>query len=77
MDEAEMEEYGGAWDDVHGEELLVELVRESRKEEVDFIQTKPVWVLRRVEECLAVTGKPHIKMRWVDTDKGFMKNKHE
>eukprot|EP00973_Karenia_brevis_P032858 4535938-Karenia_brevis.AAC.1 len=62
MEELDLEEYGGAWDDVHGGELPIELVRESRKEEVDFIQSKRVWKLRRVEECLAGTGKPPIKM---------------
>eukprot|EP00973_Karenia_brevis_P009697 1308019-Karenia_brevis.AAC.1 len=42
-----------AWDDVHGGDLPIELVRESRREEVEFIEGKPVWDLRRIEECLA------------------------
>eukprot|EP00973_Karenia_brevis_P065188 9051397-Karenia_brevis.AAC.1 len=69
MEEMDEEEWGGAWDDVHGEEILLKFVKESRKEEVDFIEGKPVWNLRTVEECWAVTGKAPIKMRWVDTNK--------
>eukprot|EP00973_Karenia_brevis_P088929 12333927-Karenia_brevis.AAC.1 len=60
-----------------GGDLPIESVRESRREEVEFIEGKPVWDLRRIEECLAVTGKPPIKMRWVDTNKSFMQGKYE
>eukprot|EP00973_Karenia_brevis_P010031 1357345-Karenia_brevis.AAC.1 len=60
MEEVNLEEYEGAWDDVHGGR-----------------GSKPVWKLRRVEECLAVTGKPPIKMRWVDTNKSLMKGKYD
>eukprot|EP00973_Karenia_brevis_P076515 10629804-Karenia_brevis.AAC.1 len=49
-DEEDSEE---AWDDVHGGDLPIELVKESRREEVEFIEGKPVWDLRRIEECLA------------------------
>eukprot|EP00973_Karenia_brevis_P014762 2015419-Karenia_brevis.AAC.1 len=37
----EEEELGGAWDDVHGGETQLKLVKESRKEEVTFIEGKP------------------------------------
>eukprot|EP00973_Karenia_brevis_P015614 2135377-Karenia_brevis.AAC.1 len=69
-----MEELGGAWDDVHGGQLPLELVRAPRKEEVDFIEGKPVWKLRTSNECWAATGKAPIKMRWVDTNKSHMRN---
>eukprot|EP00973_Karenia_brevis_P049396 6852732-Karenia_brevis.AAC.1 len=46
----EEEELGGAWDDVHGGEIPLKLVKESRREEVDFIEGKPVWELRPNEE---------------------------
>eukprot|EP00973_Karenia_brevis_P006220 847391-Karenia_brevis.AAC.1 len=58
-----------ASDDVHGGELPIELVRAGRKEEVDFIESRNQWELRPISECIAVTGKPPIPMRWVDTDK--------
>eukprot|EP00973_Karenia_brevis_P059698 8310687-Karenia_brevis.AAC.1 len=77
MEELESNEDVEAWDDVHGGELPLELVRESRREEVDFIEGRPVWDLRRVEECIAVTGKPPIKMRWVDTNKSHMRGKYD
>eukprot|EP00973_Karenia_brevis_P020932 2878905-Karenia_brevis.AAC.1 len=48
----------------------------SRKEEVDFIESRNQWELRPISECIAVTGKPPIAMRWVDTDKGFMTGEH-
>eukprot|EP00973_Karenia_brevis_P056541 7865210-Karenia_brevis.AAC.1 len=57
--------------------LPLELVRNSRKEEVEYSESKPVWELRRVEGCWAVTGKAPIKMRWVDTNKAHMKGRYE
>eukprot|EP00973_Karenia_brevis_P023291 3206724-Karenia_brevis.AAC.1 len=69
----EEEDMGGAWADVHGGKIPLKLVKESRKEEVNFIEGKPAWKLRTIEECWAVTGKAPIKMRWVDTNKSHMK----
>eukprot|EP00973_Karenia_brevis_P059916 8339608-Karenia_brevis.AAC.1 len=66
-----------ASDDVHGGELPIELVRAGRKEEVDFIEGRNQWELRPISECIAVTGKPPIPMRWVDTDKGYMRGEHD
>eukprot|EP00973_Karenia_brevis_P032803 4528356-Karenia_brevis.AAC.1 len=61
MSGLDMEEMEGAWDDVHGGQLPLELVKESKREEVEFIEGKPVWKLRTVDECWAVTGKAPIK----------------
>eukprot|EP00973_Karenia_brevis_P090889 12404862-Karenia_brevis.AAC.1 len=62
VSELDMEELGGAWDDVHGGQNPLEVVRESRREEVDFIQGKLVWKLRTIDECWAATGEAPIKM---------------
>eukprot|EP00973_Karenia_brevis_P002854 387478-Karenia_brevis.AAC.1 len=74
MDEDDL---GWAWDDVHGGEIPLKFVKAARKEEVNFIEGKPVWNLRTVEECWAVTGKALIKMRWVDTNKSHMKGRFD
>eukprot|EP00973_Karenia_brevis_P074789 10393480-Karenia_brevis.AAC.1 len=62
-----MEGSEGAWDDVHRGgrgELPSELLKQSRKEEIDFIEGKPVWDLRKAQECWAVRGKAAIQMKW-------------
>ena len=65
----------GAWDDVHGGELPVDLVRSARKEEVDYMQNeRRIWSLRPVKECWDKTGKAPVSVRWVDTNKGGKEN---
>eukprot|EP00973_Karenia_brevis_P028109 3873118-Karenia_brevis.AAC.1 len=47
QEELDLEDLGGAWDDVHGAGgIPLELVKESRREEVELIEGKPVWILR-------------------------------
>ena len=57
-------------DDVSGEALPPDLVREARKEEIKFMQDWNVWEVRTIEECKRVTGKAPIGGRWVDHNKG-------
>ena len=59
-----------AWDDVHGGDLPVKLVREARLEEVGYMVGRNIWEERSVEECWKVTGKAPVTVRWVDTNKG-------
>ena len=59
-----------AWDDVKGGELPIEKVKEARKEEVTFMESRKLWHLVPEEECWEKTGKSPVSMRWVDTNKG-------
>ena len=60
----------GAWDDAHGGELPMALVRAARKEEISYMEGRNIWTLRPIEECWELTGKPPVSVRWVDTNKG-------
>lgn len=66
----EVEDLVGAWDDVNGGDLPVELVKEARMEEVGFMVEKGIWEEVPVGECWRMTGKPPVSVRWVDTNKG-------
>ena len=61
---------GEAVDDVSGQEIPVGLVKEARKEEVDFMVGRNIWTPVPVEECWRSTGKGPVSVRWVDTNKG-------
>ena len=58
-----------ALDDVRGEVLDLEKVREARAEEVGFMQSKGIWREVPVEEAWSVTGKGPVSVKWVDTEK--------
>ena len=58
------------WDDLTGRELRRDLVEAARAEELAVVKKMMVWRKVRREECLAATGKPPIKLRWVDINKG-------
>ena len=58
------------WDDISGKELVGELVREARAEELKIVDEMKVWQLKPVSECIAKTGKKPTKVRWVDASKG-------
>jgi len=66
-EEADLE---GAWDDVHGGELPLELVKDARHEEVGYMQGRHIWTVTSVSECWEKTGKAPVSVRWVDTNKG-------
>ena len=46
------------------------LVRAARKEDIAKIHNYKVYVKRPIKECLEVTGKKPMPIRWVDTNKG-------
>ena len=58
------------WDDISGKELKGELVRAARAEEMETIRRMQVWVKVDRDQCTRDTGKPPIKLRWVDINKG-------
>ena len=68
------EEYtvGADWavDDVNGEPLDAEDVRDSRAEELAFMHKFGVYEEAGTDECWARTGKAPITTRWIDRDKG-------
>jgi hypothetical protein len=67
--------YSGAYhDDLTGQVLNDELVKEARAKEIAYFVAKGVW--RRVPRATAYqrTGRPPITVRWVDVNKGDDKN---
>ena len=58
------------WDDISGKELVGDLVRAAREEELKVVDEMGVWELRPVSEYIEVTGKRRTKVRWVDVNKG-------
>ena len=58
------------WDDISGKELRGDLVRAARAEELETVRKMKVWVKVDREQCFRDTGKPPIKLRWVDINKG-------
>ena len=58
------------FNDLTGQILDSKLVKEARKKELDFFESKGVWVKKAMDEARRVTGKPPITVRWVDVNKG-------
>ena len=58
------------WDDSSGKELKPELVKAARGEELKVVDEMGAWELRPIAECIEVTGKKPVKVRWVDVNKG-------
>ena len=67
----ELESY---WDDANKGWLDPKLVRAARAEELAAIKSYKVYVKRPISECLEVTGKKPMPIRWVDTNKGDDEN---
>ena len=45
-------------------------MKAARKEEVSFMQSKPIWEIVPESKCWALSGKGPVSVKWVDTDKG-------
>ena len=45
-------------------------MRAARAEELETVKKMKVWVKVDREQCFRDTGKPPIKLRWVDINKG-------
>ena len=69
---AEENTIGVDWavDDVNGEALDVEEVRNARAEELEFMHKFGVYEEAGTDECWARTGKVPITTKWIDRDKG-------
>ena len=57
-------------DSVTGQPLEPNLVRAARKLEMEYFDSKDVWVRVARAEALARTGNAPITVRWIDTNKG-------
>ena len=57
-------------DNVSGKPLNPKLVHEARMNEVQGVLEHKVWDVVPVSECFNKTGKPPIRGRWVDINKG-------
>ena len=62
------------YDDITGEPLDFEKVIEARKEEMEEFRKHKVYEKVPMEECIRVTGKQPIGVRWVDVNKGDKDN---
>ena len=58
----------------NGGYLNPKLVRQARQEEINEIHNYKVYEKRPAKECLEVTGKKPMAIRWVDTNKGDEEN---
>ena len=57
-------------DAITGQILDPILVREARKKELEYFESKEVWFKRPKSEAYAKMGKPPISVKWVDVNKG-------
>jgi len=57
-------------DDITGQVLNDELVKQARMVELEYFRAKSVWTKRPKAECYRQTGRPPISVRWVDVNKG-------
>ena len=58
------------YDDITGAKVETDLVITARAEEMAEFRKHGVYKLVKLEECLRVTGKPPVGVRWVDINKG-------
>ena len=57
-------------DAIIGQALNPALVREARKKELEYFESKGVWQKRLRSEAYKFTGKPPISVKWVGVNKG-------
>jgi len=68
-EEQDREQLQKAFDDVSGEDLDPQKVAESRREEIDFTQTRGIWEVVPTNLCWRLTGVGPTTVKWVDTRK--------
>ena len=62
------------WDNISGQPLDADGVRQAREEEMSFIRKMRLYDVVPIAEAYAHTGKAPIAGRWVDTNKGDSSN---
>ena len=66
-------EWGQYYDDISGEALNPQLVKKAREEEMREFKKHGVYTKVDIQEAWRVTGKGPIDVRWVDINKGDIK----
>ena len=51
-------------------QIPLEEIKAARREELQFMQSRNLWTVVPKRECLRLTGKQPVSVRWVDTNKG-------
>ena len=69
-EDTELENGMIAWDDVHGDELNMKLMRKERKEEIDYMKFRGIWEICDEDEAWQETGRGPVSTKWVGTNKG-------
>jgi len=62
------------WDDVSGKELDPKMVERAREEEMGEFRKHTVYEKVPLAQCWSRTGKKPIGVRWVDINKGDIRN---
>ena len=70
VEEEDDEQLEIAWDDVFGAELNPKMVKEARKEEIEYVNKMHLYDKVPITECRRVTCKMPIIVRWIDVNKG-------
>ena len=63
-----------AFDDQSGDALIPGLVRQARREEMEYFKKMRVYEKVTLAECMKATGRKPIAVRWVDINKGDTTN---
>jgi hypothetical protein len=66
---------GRYYDDLTGATLEAPLVEAARKEELDWIRARQVYIKVPLTTCYSETGRAPITLKWIDTNKGDEANK--
>ena len=69
-DRALHQELEMAYDDVSGDQLQPEKVKQARSEEMAYFRDMGVYDVVPLSECFNATGRPPITTTWIDTNKG-------
>lgn len=61
---------GGCWDEVSNKPLETDAVIAARMDEIKQIHLHGVYDKVSIQDCWDNTGKPPVKVKWVDINKG-------
>ena len=70
VEEEDDEQLEIAWDDVSGAEINANMVKDARREEMDYVRKMHLYDKVPITECKRVTGRMPITVRWIDVNKG-------
>ena len=70
VEEGNEDQLEAAWDDVSGAELDPNMVREARREEIEYVRKMHLYDKVHINECKRTTGKMPIIVRWIDINNG-------